>query len=173
MAQSGSLKIRILLFIISFFGTGLISRKMPGTIGSFVAMLLLLAMPKSSVLALVCFFISFFLGWICCSFYIPKYEMDKDPAYVVIDEVCGMFLSGAVIYHCGYTTPFDVALSFALFRLFDIFKPCPIHNIETWLKTHQNTISLGIMLDDILASIFAVTAQVFLEALTFQLFHLC
>lgn len=165
MAQSGSLKSRILLFVISFFGAGLISQKMPGTIGSLIAMLLLLAMPKSSTLALICFFISFFLGWICCSFYIPKYETDKDPPYVVIDEVCGIFLSGAIIYYCGYTTSLDILLAFALFRLFDILKPYPIHNIETWLKMRRSTVSLGIMLDDVIASIFASSTQIILKGL--------
>ncbi len=166
MAQSGSLKSRILLFIISFFGAGLISRKMPGTIGSLAAMLLLLAMPKSSLLALICFLVSFFLGWICCTFYVLIYETDKDPAYVVIDEACGIFLSVAIIYYCGYTTTFDIFLSFALFRLFDIFKPYPIRNIEAWLKMHRNTVSLGIMLDDVIASMFASTTHLVLKALT-------
>ena len=40
MAQSGSLRSKILLIIISFLGSGLISRKMPGTIGSLAATLI-------------------------------------------------------------------------------------------------------------------------------------
>lgn len=163
MVRSGKLKSRGLRFVISFFGAGLISRKMPGTIGSFATTLLLLIMPKSSFLALTCCFISFFLGWICCSFYIPKYESDKDPKYVVIDEACGIFLSGAIIYHYGHQETYDILLSFALFRLFDIFKPYPIHNLEAYLKSHKNTVSLGIMLDDILASIFASITQIILK----------
>ena len=173
MGQSGSLRGKLLLFIVSFFGVGLISRKIPGTVGSFVATGILLMMPKSSILALICSFISFFLGWICCNFYIPKYETDKDPGYIVIDEACGIFLSGAVIYYFGYTTTFDILLSFLLFRLFDIFKPYPIHNIENSLKTYQNTVSLGIMLDDVIASIFASATQIILKALAFSVFRLC
>ena len=163
MAQSGSLRSKILLIIISFLGSGLISRKMPGTIGSLAATLLMFLLPKSSLVALLCFLASFFLGWICCHCYIPKYETNRDPAYVVIDEACGIFLSCAIIYYCGYTTTFDILLSFALFRLFDIFKPYPIRNIETCLKLRQNTAPLGIMLDDVLASVFSAITQIVLK----------
>ncbi len=160
MAQFGKLKSKILLFIISFCCAGLISKKMPGTIGSFVATLLLLAMPKSSALVLACFLVSFLLGWLCCSLYIPKYDTNKDPGYVVIDEVCGIFLSGTILYHFGYSTKLEIIIAFALFRLFDIFKPYPIRNIENYMKMHKNTISFGIMLDDIIASLFASMVQI-------------
>lgn len=149
-----------MLFIISFFYTGLISGRMPGTIGSFAATLLLLVMPKSSCLMLVCFLVSFLLGWLCCNLYIPKYEANKDPGYVVIDEVCGIFLSGTILYYFGYNTKLEIIIAFALFRLFDICKPYPIRNIETYMKTHKNTISFGIMLDDIIASVFASMVQI-------------
>jgi phosphatidylglycerophosphatase A len=59
----------------------------------------------------------------------------------------------------------DIALYFTLFRLFDIFKPQPIKWIETTLGKNEKTLSIGIMIDDVAAAIFAVIAFVGLKYL--------
>lgn len=70
-----------------------------------------------------------------------------DPSEVVIDEAGAMALVLALV-------PFQVwsvALSFALFRLFDIWKPWPVSLAEQRLKG-----AAGIMADDYVAGAMAV-----------------
>ncbi|MBR1479919.1 MAG: phosphatidylglycerophosphatase A [Alphaproteobacteria bacterium] len=155
---------QLLLFIISFFGTGRVSRKMPGTVGSFFAMLLLLCLPRSPTLALIIALLLFCIGWRCCDTYIIKrgYEQDRDPGYVVIDEACGISTTAAIAYSFGLVNIHDILLGFLLFRTFDIFKPFPIGCIERVMKSRDSTVGLGIMLDDLLAGIYAGVTQVML-----------
>jgi phosphatidylglycerophosphatase A len=69
----------------------------------------------------------------------------EDPRTVVIDEAAGqliaLFLLSPQWSLC--------AASFLLFRFFDIVKPYPIKRVETFPG------GFGIMLDDIVAAIFA------------------
>ena len=72
-------------------------------------------------------------------------EWGKDPSKVVIDEVIGMWISMLLI-------PFsyiNLLMAFVLFRLFDIFKPLGIRKLE------QLNGGLGVMVDDVLAGIYA------------------
>jgi len=72
---------------------------------------------------------------------------DKDPGYIVIDEVAAQFLVLVAV-------PLDwrfYGAGFALFRLFDIWKPFPIRRVERAVPG-----GLGIMLDDIVAAIYAL-----------------
>ena len=65
---------------------------------------------------------------------------------MVIDEVVGQWLTLLL------TPPslLDYALGFALFRLFDIWKPWPI----AWFDRRVGG-GLGIMIDDVLAAVYA------------------
>jgi phosphatidylglycerophosphatase A len=72
-------------------------------------------------------------------------EEQKDPPYVVIDELSGMWLSLLLI-------PVSISnylAAFILFRFFDIVKPFGIR----WMEKRRN--GWGIMLDDILAGIYS------------------
>lgn len=70
----------------------------------------------------------------------------KDPGFVVVDEVIGQWvtLAGATAWNwkswCG---------AFLLFRLFDIWKPVPVRNLEALPG------GLGIVADDVMAGIYA------------------
>ncbi len=70
----------------------------------------------------------------------------KDPQFVVIDEVIGTWIAmaGALRYNWG-----AYLAALALFRLFDIWKPAPVRQLESlpggW----------GINLDDVMAGIYA------------------
>ena len=83
-----------------------------------------------------------------------EFESD-DPKEIVIDEVLGqmLVLLAIPIYEILY--PLDglyyYILSFLLFRLFDVWKPYPISYVD-----NNITGSLGIMLDDILASVYSI-----------------
>lgn len=79
----------------------------------------------------------------------------KDPGCVVVDELLGQWaaflpfhLSGA-----GQAMPLDLLGLFALFRFFDILKPWPIRAVERSVPG-----GLGIMLDDLLAGVFAAAS---------------
>ena len=70
-----------------------------------------------------------------------------DPRFIVIDEIAAQWL-------VLLATPLDgrwYAAAFLLFRLFDILKPWPIRLIERRVAG-----GLGIMLDDVMAAIYAL-----------------
>ena len=84
-------------------------------------------------------------------------EFNKDdPQEIVIDEVVGQMLPllAIPIYETLYLLPkiYYCVPAFLLFRLFDVWKPYPINYIDNNIKG-----SLGIMLDDIFAGLYAIT----------------
>lgn len=70
----------------------------------------------------------------------------RDPGFIVIDEVAGMLLTLAF----APLTWWGVALAFFLFRAADIVKPFPAN----WCDRHVHG-GLGIMLDDLVAGLYA------------------
>ena len=118
----------------------------PGTFGSLAALPLCLLVSKMrvEVALIVVLLVIAASTWIADS--VEKIENRKDPQQVVIDEICGMLVALLGL-------PFTPGVAFAgffLFRLFDIFKPFPIR----WFDRHVAG-GLGIMLDDIVAGLFA------------------
>lgn len=69
----------------------------------------------------------------------------KDPGMVVIDEVAGQWLTLAGAAMLNWKT---VLVAFVLFRLFDIWKPPPVRQLE------QLPGGTGIMADDLMAGIY-------------------
>ena len=69
----------------------------------------------------------------------------EDPKQVVIDECAGQLITFFLI-PLSYNT---LILGFLFFRLYDIVKPYPVHNVE------ELDGGLGITLDDVLAGIYA------------------
>ena len=78
-----------------------------------------------------------------------------DPQEIVIDEVVGQMLPllAIPIYETLNPLPtiYYCVISFLLFRLFDVWKPYPISYVDNNVKG-----SLGIMLDDVLASFYTI-----------------
>ena len=71
---------------------------------------------------------------------------------IVWDEITGMYLTLLVL-------PPQIALwalGFGLFRLFDIWKPWPIRDLD-----HRLAGGVGIMLDDLVAALYAAILLVF------------
>ena len=81
-----------------------------------------------------------------------RYNRSHDPKEVVIDEVAGVWL---VMFFFPQTIIGYLA-GFILFRIFDIWKPFPI----SWIDNKVGG-GLGIMLDDILAAVFAIIVGYF------------
>lgn len=83
----------------------------------------------------------------------------KDAQEIVIDEVCGQFITYALV--APYLIAADtkpaiiLAIGFLLFRLFDIYKPYPINRLQ-YLEG-----GLGVMMDDVLAGIYAAVVLSF------------
>jgi len=80
---------------------------------------------------------------------VEKQSATKDPGKVVIDEVVGQYIAllpVPVVLGGGW---WPVILAFILFRFFDIVKPYPARKLES---LHGG---LGIMLDDVVAGIYA------------------
>jgi len=144
-------------FFLTFGGSGL-SPKAPGTMGTLaslpfgVAILYYFGPGTLFTLTLAITIISIFE--------INKYESTTgvhDQQHIVIDEAAGVWLTLVIVYSTAMNfeakeiiLPLAIVLSFATFRLFDIWKPSTIGWIDKNLKG-----GAGVMLDDILAGIAA------------------
>ncbi len=122
------MKTSLATLFATFFGCGR-SPIAPGTVGSLAA--ILIAWPLSrvgfgpahfAILALILLYPA-----ILCAGIVATNTGRKDPQIVVIDEVLGQWLTLAGAARFNLLT---FALAFALFRLFDIWKPPPIRLIE-------------------------------------------
>ena len=72
----------------------------------------------------------------------------KDPGEIVIDELLGMWLVLLPFTRPGWGT---IGLAFLLFRVFDMWKPWPVHASESWLPD-----GYGVMIDDVMAGLQAL-----------------
>ncbi len=140
-------------FFLTVFYSGL-SKKAPGTVGSFVSLLLgLLLLQFLDVSTL--FLLSLLITVIAVK-QIDIYEKEvgeHDSKEIVIDELAGMWLALSI---CGITNDNMIIMSilaFAFFRLFDIWKPSIIGRIDKNVKG-----GWGVMGDDILAGLAAGVA---------------
>ena len=133
-------------FLAFGFGSGL-AGKMPGTFGTLAALpfVVLLSLNSSIAVYLVVTVLASVLGiWIC-----GKTADDMqvhDDSSIVWDEVAGMLITMIAVPISWET----LLIGFILFRLFDILKPWPI----SYLDKHVHG-GFGIMVDDLLAGVFA------------------
>ncbi|MBN2365988.1 MAG: phosphatidylglycerophosphatase A [Calditrichaeota bacterium] len=130
--------------IATVFGAGY-SPLAPGTAGSLLWLLLVyFFLPTVSPVYALLLIILLVLG-VISSTAMEKWH-GEDPSLVVIDELVGMGIS---LIFVPRSWPFFLG-AFLLFRFFDIVKPWPI-NVSQKLRG-----GWGIMMDDILAGIFAL-----------------
>lgn len=128
-----------------FFFTGFFPL-FPGTFASFiVVMIYYYFLQGVSPWILVASVAIITVTGILASSYAETYHGKKDPRSVVIDEVAGQLL--ALVFSSGTV---QIAFAFVLFRLFDALKPFPIK------KAEKIGGGLGIMLDDIVAGLYAL-----------------
>jgi phosphatidylglycerophosphatase A len=133
-------------FVAFGFGAGL-APKAPGTAGSLVALLpawLLFFLPLPWRGAVVAAVIA--LGiWVCGAS--ARRLGRHDHPGIVFDEVAGILLTVLAVPTPSVSW---FALAFVLFRIFDIFKPWPIRDLD-----HSVPGGVGIMLDDLMAAAYA------------------
>ena len=143
------------LFFLTFCMVGKIKRA-PGTFASLVTCCLFLFLVNITSIVFIFFttLIIFSYSFVAINYSFNEFNSD-DPQEIVIDEVVGQMLTllALPIYETLYPLPalYYCIPAFLLFRLFDIWKPFPINYID---KNIQG--SLGIMLDDILASLYSI-----------------
>jgi len=131
------------------FGSGL-SPKMPGTMGTIVGVGLYLLIPSQFLLDwkiyLAVIVTTFLLGIFLCDYTAKALKVHDHPG-IVWDEIVGYFIT-------MFMVPNDwlwILIGFILFRFFDILKPWPISLADKRLKG-----GFGIMIDDVIAGIFAL-----------------
>ncbi len=130
------------------FGSGLVP-KAPGTAGTlFGALLFIPLIIWSEWLAWCVVLAGLALGGIICGHSSEKMGV-HDHVGIVWDEFVGIWL--VLILLPEQTWVFWLA-AFMLFRLFDIWKPWPIRWVD-----HRVKGGVGIMLDDILAALYALS----------------
>jgi phosphatidylglycerophosphatase A len=141
---------------LTFGGAGL-SPKSPATVGTLVSLLVGIAILYA--FGMETLFMLTLAITVIGIFEINKHEKltgIHDQQEIVIDEAAGMWLalmiaiSTAVTLTYPYAEGLAIILSFAAFRLFNIWKPSTIGWIDREIKG-----GLGVMLDDILAGIAA------------------
>ena len=133
-------------FVAFGFGAGL-APYAPGTFGSIVGVVAawwLLDLPLIARVAVVLAVIA--LGvWICGE---SARRLGKhDDQRIVLDEISGVLLTSLVVVD---KTLFALTLVFVFFRIFDIWKPWPIRDVD-----HSLHGGLGIMLDDLISALYA------------------
>jgi phosphatidylglycerophosphatase A len=137
------------LLSVSLAGVGFLPAS--GTWGSLVAVLIAPFLVFCPLLIWGAVVLSFILGvWAIPS--LIKDQKDKDPGFVVIDELAGQLLVFAFSPY-DMLNPIMYLFGFLFFRLFDILKPWPVSFFDK--KVHN---AWGIMMDDIVAGMYAALA---------------
>ncbi len=133
-------------FLAFGFGSGL-APKAPGTFGTLAAIplyLLMTLLPLSGYLLVL--LVSAVLGIYLCGRTARDMGVHDHPG-IVWDEFVGFWITMLFVPVQWYW----ILAGFALFRLFDIWKPWPIRVVDQKVEG-----GFGIMLDDVLAGVYAL-----------------
>jgi len=142
------------LLFVTVFNVGKI-KFAPGTFASlFTCLFFLFLINFLNFTSLLFFTLLIFLYSLFAINNAFEFFDSKDPPEIVIDEVVGQMLPLLTIpiFETLYPAPKEIycIAAFLVFRLFDIWKPFPMNYIDKNIKG-----GLGIMLDDILAGVYA------------------
>jgi phosphatidylglycerophosphatase A len=133
-------------FVALGFGAGLAPRA-PGTFGTLVALLpawWCFSLPMSWRIGIVVAVIAAGI-WFCGES--ARRLGVHDHGGIVFDEIAGFMLAALALPKSSF---FWLSLAFVLFRIFDIWKPWPIREVD-----HRLAGGAGIMLDDLMAAVYA------------------
>jgi len=128
------------------FGSGA-APKAPGTFGTLIAIPLFYVMADLSPLVYAAIVLGMFLiGIYLCDYTAKKLRVHDHPG-IVWDEIVGYLITMFMFPNSWLW----MLLGFGLFRLFDIWKPWPIRLLDRHVQG-----GFGIMIDDVLAGIYAL-----------------
>ena len=144
---------------ITCFGIGSF-RFAPGTITSLITIIFLYSLfhivNLSNISILIILLIVFIYSFYAVSEYI-KYNENKDPKEVVVDEFIGQSIP-IYLYEIAHGSAKDsneaaifYLYIFILFRYFDIKKPFPVSYFDKKFKN-----SFGVIMDDVVAGLYVV-----------------
>ncbi len=152
--------------IATVLGVGYL-RPAPGTWGSLVSLPYgwLLHVIGGFPLLMLGVIVAFFKGWWATS-KMTADAQDHDPSEIVVDELVGQWIAILPLSYAAWSMEISILAmwpgwiaAFVLFRLFDITKPGPVG----WADRRADP--LGVMLDDVIAGIFAAIGVLVLAAL--------
>ncbi|HEY1240388.1 MAG TPA: phosphatidylglycerophosphatase A [Bryobacteraceae bacterium] len=139
---------RLAILIATWFGCGY-APAAPGTAGSLAGVAIALVLHEFAG-----FSTWYFIALVAVTFFPAVWASTgtaravgrKDPGIVVVDEVLGQWvaLAGARAFNWK-----SYMAAFVLFRLFDIWKPPPVRQLERLSE------GLGIVADDLMAGVYA------------------
>ncbi len=133
------------MFLAFGFGSGL-APVAPGTFGTLPALVISwLTLPLVLEWRLAIGLLLVAVGFPICGIAAKRSGVHDHPG-IVWDEIAAMYL----VLLVAPPTIWAWALAFGLFRLFDIWKPWPIRDLD-----HRLGGGAGIMLDDLVAALYA------------------
>jgi phosphatidylglycerophosphatase A len=141
-------RLRIATLLATWFGCGYAPRA-PGTAGSAAALAIAIALNRYLgmhgwhflLLAALWFYPAVWAAGVTA-----RASKLKDPGFVVIDEVLGQWIALAGAHPLNWKS---ALAAFVLFRVFDIWKPAPVRQLEALPG------GLGINADDVMAGLYA------------------
>ena len=144
IASGAILNEKLITFLATGFGSGL-APFAPGTAGTLVGILICLPLiPLPWILRLL-----LVLALLALSFYVSdqaeKIYKRKDDQRIVIDEIIGFQITMLPVE----INVLSICAGFVLFRIFDIWKPFPVRNMQGFPG------GWGIVADDVAAGIYA------------------
>ncbi|MEO8596057.1 MAG: phosphatidylglycerophosphatase A [Candidatus Solibacter sp.] len=151
----------VAIALATWFGAGY-SPVAPGTAGSLAALAIAIALHEYAGFAPWHFLVLaavFFVPATWAASVTARVKQLKDPQIVVVDEVLGQWIALAGARTLNWKS---YLAAFALFRLFDIWKPAPVRQLEALPG------GLGINADDVMAGVYG--ALVLLIAGWFNLY---
>ena len=133
-------------FLAYGLGTGL-APIAPGTVGSLLGVLLFKYMARLGTAAYTgVVLVMAVMGVFICG-QTARDVGAMDPGMIVFDEIVGFLVA---MYRLPARWPW-IGSGFVIYRVFDIWKPWPIHAAEEWVG-----LGAGIMADDIIAGLYTL-----------------
>lgn len=117
----------------------------PGTFGSLVGVVLFWFMASMAAGVYAAIVVLMFVAGIFICGQTARDVGAIDPGFIVYDEIVGFLVA-------MYLLPADwrwIVAGFVIYRIFDIWKPFPIHYVEQHLG-----LGSGIMTDDVIAGVY-------------------
>jgi phosphatidylglycerophosphatase A len=142
----------------------------PGTMGSLVSLPLIYALSNASDILKLAIWVGLFVLGTWASKVMDESMGSSDNQNIVIDEVVGM---GITAWTAGENA-LTLGAAFLIFRFFDVIKPPPVRQIDSWSKIQaskrQGALSawwggFGVMADDLFAGVQGLLVIVVLQRL--------